>query len=149
MADSKVYDEKILTSSELAEFKQKREVDTRSAFHHPNKENWESAVKYLKIIAELPEVGDTKYFAYYNIGRAYYQGFGVKQSDEQTEQYWILAADEGNPKACVTAMTMLAFLYSRKLHPDLFDLKKAFFWHNEACGNGSLESQGLLVKDYQ
>jgi hypothetical protein len=37
---------------------------------------------------------------------------------------------------------MLAFLYSRKLHQEMFDVKKAFFWHNEACGNGSLESQG-------
>jgi hypothetical protein len=53
-----------------------------------------------------------------------------------------MTADEGNSKACVTEMTMLAFLNSRKLHPEMMDAKKAFFWHNKACGNGSLESQG-------
>jgi hypothetical protein len=26
----------------------------------------------------------------------------------------------------------------------MMDAKKAFFWHNKACGNGSLESQGWL-----
>lgn len=145
VTDAKVYDEKLLTSTELPQFKQRKEVDTRSAFHHPNKENWETAVKYLRAITEIAEAGVAKYFAYYNIGKAYYQGFGVKQSDEETEKYWLLAADEGNPKACVTAMTLLGFLYSRKLHPELFDLKKAFFWHNEACGNGSLESQGFKM----
>lgn len=33
--------------------------------------------------------------------------------------------------------------YSRE---DSLDLKKAFFWHSEACGNGNLESQGKLVR---
>ena len=137
-----------MASTELAHFKQRKEVDTKSSFHHSNKGNWETAVIYLKKITELPEAGDCIYFAYYNIGKAYYQGFGVKQSDEETERYWLLAANDGNPKACITAMTMLAFFYSRKLHPETFNLKKAFFWHNEACGNGNLESQGCLGAMY-
>ena len=80
--------------------------------------------------------------AQYNVGKAYFQGFGVKQSDAQTEKWWLLAADNGNPNACISAMTALAFFYSRKNDPEYYDLKKAYFWHNEACGNGSLESQG-------
>lgn len=79
--------------------------------------------------------------AQYNIGRAYFQGYGVKQSDELAEKYWLLAADDGNPKACIKAQNVLGLFYSR---PDSTNTKKAFFWHSEACGNGSLESQGAL-----
>ena len=86
--------------------------------------------------------------AQYNVGKAYFQGFGVKQSDLETEKYWIMAADNGSPKGCISAMVSLAFFYSRKSEPEFFDLKKAFFWHNEACGNGSLESQGALGAIY-
>ncbi|XP_039251248.2 LRP2-binding protein-like [Styela clava] len=77
----------------------------------------------------------------YNVGRAYFDGYGVQQSDGEAEKWWLLAADDGNPKASIHAQTMLGMLYSR---PDFLDLKKAFFWHSEACGNGSLESQGIL-----
>ncbi|XP_072177450.1 LRP2-binding protein-like [Diadema setosum] len=80
-------------------------------------------------------------FAQYNIGRAYFEGSGIKQSDKEAERYWILAADDGNPKASVKAQTALGMYYCR---PETMDLKKAFFWHSEATGNGSLESQGAL-----
>lgn len=50
-----------------------------------------------------------------------------------------MAADDGNPKASIKAQSTLGMFYSRT---DNLDLKKAFFWHSEACGNGSLESQG-------
>jgi TPR repeat protein len=53
--------------------------------------------------------------------------------------WWLFAADDGNPRASVKAQTTLGFFYSRE---ESRDLKKAFFWHSEACGNGSLESQG-------
>jgi TPR repeat protein len=86
-----------------------------------------------------------KHSAQFNLGKVYFQGFGTKQSDKETEKWWLLAADDGNPNACVTAMTMLAFFYSRKTETEYFDLNKAYFWHNEACGNGSLESQGELA----
>ena len=56
-------------------------------------------------------------------------------------RWWLLAANDGNPKACIVAQTMLGMLYSR---PDFLDLERAFFWHSEACGNGSLESQGIV-----
>ncbi|XP_013392510.2 LRP2-binding protein [Lingula anatina] len=79
--------------------------------------------------------------AQYNVGRAFYQGFGLTQSDEEAERWWLLAADDGNPNGSILAQSMLGMFYSR---PETLDLKKAYFWHSEACGNGSLESQGAL-----
>ena len=58
-------------------------------------------------------------------------------------RWWLLAADDGNPKGSVKAQSMLGMYYSRQ-DKHVQDLKKAFFWHSEACGNGSLESQGYL-----
>jgi len=57
-------------------------------------------------------------------------------------RYWLLAADDGNPNASVKAQSALGLFYSSS---DDLDLKKAFYWHSEACGNGSLESQGQHV----
>jgi len=82
-----------------------------------------------------------RYSAQYNIGQAYFEGYGVKQSDKEAERWWLLAADDGDPKASIKAQTMLGMFYSR---PDFLNLNKSFFWHSEACGNGSLESQGIL-----
>ena len=82
--------------------------------------------------------------AQFNVGKAYFQGFGCEQSDELTEKYWLLAANDGRPNGSVNAQCCLAFFYSRKNDPEFFDLNKAYYWHNEACGNGSLESQGIL-----
>ncbi|XP_005095624.1 LRP2-binding protein [Aplysia californica] len=81
--------------------------------------------------------------ARYNIGRAYFQGYGGQQSDTEAEKWWLLAADDGNPKASIKAQSILGMYYSRQ-DKQCQDLKKAFFWHSEACGNGSLESQGAL-----
>lgn len=79
--------------------------------------------------------------AQYNVGRAYFQGYGVKRSEDEAEKYWLLAADDGNPSASVKAQSTLGLFYSCSDH---LDLKKAFYWHTEATGNGSLESQGAL-----
>ena len=53
-----------------------------------------------------------------------------------------MAANDGNPKASVKAQTTLGMFYSRE---ESLNLKQAFFWHSEACGNGSLESQGIIL----
>ncbi|CAK8698292.1 unnamed protein product [Clavelina lepadiformis] len=82
-----------------------------------------------------------KYHAQFNIGRAFFEGHGVEQSNVEAEKWWLLAADDGNPNASIHAQTMLGMLYSR---PDFLNLNQAFFWHSEACGNGSIESQGVL-----
>jgi len=102
-------------------------------------------VSIMRRIAGLAGEVEAKHLApaaKYNIGRAYYQGVGVeKQSDEEAERWWLEAADDGNPKGSIKAQTMLGMFYSR---PESLDLKRSFFWHSEACGNGSLESQGAL-----
>ena len=54
-------------------------------------------------------------------------------------RFWLLAADDGNPRASIKAQTALGLFYTQE---EQTDLKKSFFWHSEACGNGSLESQG-------
>ncbi|XP_044153597.1 LRP2-binding protein isoform X1 [Bufo gargarizans] len=82
-----------------------------------------------------------KYAAAYNLGRACYEGCGMRHSDEEAERWWLIAADNGNPKASMKAQTVLGMFYSR---PPNKHLQKAFFWHSEACGNGSVESQGAL-----
>lgn len=83
--------------------------------------------------------------AQYNLGRAYYQGFGTNQSDIEAERWWLLAADDGNPAGSVRAQSTLGLFYTT---PDHRDLSKSFFWHSEATGNGSLESQGALGMMY-
>ncbi|XP_029515273.1 LRP2-binding protein [Oncorhynchus nerka] len=101
------------------------------------------AVDYMRGVVQWnnPEAGSIRYTALYHIGIAYLEGYGVQKSNTEAESYWLLAADEGNPRACVKAQSSLGMFYSR---PETQDLKRAFFWHSEACGNGSLESQGAL-----
>lgn len=53
-------------------------------------------------------------FARYNVGRAFFEGFGVKQSDAEAERWWLLAADDGNPKGSIKAQTALGMYYSRE-----------------------------------
>ncbi|NWW42326.1 LR2BP protein, partial [Pedionomus torquatus] len=131
------------------------------------KDDPEKGVEYMKKILDSndPKARRLKFAAAYNLGRAYYEGCGVKRSVQEAERYqhsvfpttvrrcrlnllsshflrlWLIAADHGNPKASVEAQSTLGMLYSVS---GLKDLKKAFFWHSEACGNGSLESQGAL-----
>uniref|UniRef100_A0A1I8GWY5 LRP2-binding protein n=2 Tax=Macrostomum lignano TaxID=282301 RepID=A0A1I8GWY5_9PLAT len=106
--------------------------------------NPERGIRYMMEVCKRKDQLPSKqlYFAAaYNIGRAYFQGYGVRQNDEKAEEWWLAAADDGNPRASVLAQTTLGYFYS---HADHRDLQKAFFWHSEACGNGSLESQGAL-----
>ncbi|XP_020658137.3 LRP2-binding protein isoform X1 [Pogona vitticeps] len=100
-------------------------------------------VEYMeKIInSDSPKARHLKFAAAFNLGRAYYEGCGTVISEKEAERLWYFAADHGNPKASIKAQTALGMLYSAR-HPK--ELKKAFFWHSEACGNGSLESQGIL-----
>ena len=56
------------------------------------------------------------------------QGVGVeKQSDIEAEQWWLDAADDGNPKGSIKAQTMLGMFYSR---PETLDLKRYTFMVN-------------------
>ncbi|XP_078252816.1 LRP2-binding protein isoform X2 [Rhinoraja longicauda] len=107
------------------------------------KEDSALGVEYMNriISTDEPKAGHLKFAAYYNLGIASFQGFGMLQSDSEAERLWILAADDGNPEASVKAQTTLGMFYSRA---ETKNLQQAFFWHSEACGNGSLESQGAL-----
>ncbi|XP_060578569.1 LRP2-binding protein-like isoform X2 [Ruditapes philippinarum] len=113
------------------------------------KSDTKKAVEYMRKIA-LSDDKRVKHLigaAQFNLGRAYFQGYGVgRQSDVEAEKYWLLAADDGNPKASVKAQSTLGMFYCRD---DSLNLTKAFFWHSEACGNGSLESQGALGVMYE
>ena len=62
-------------------------------------------------------------FAQYNIGRAYYEGKGVKQSDERAEHYWLLAAQNGDPEGSIKAQSVLGMFYSRQGELN-YDLRK-------------------------
>ena len=62
-------------------------------------------------------------FAQYNIGRAYYEGKGLKQSDDTAEHYWIMAAKGGDPTGSVKAQSVLGMFYSRQGEAS-YDLKK-------------------------
>ncbi|XP_062380332.1 LRP2-binding protein [Sardina pilchardus] len=105
--------------------------------------DWALAVEYMRRVAQSnsPQAGHIKYAALYNIGQAHLEGYGVPVSSTEAERYWLEAAADGNPDASVKAQSALGMFYSR---PESLDLRKAFFWHSEACGNGSLESQGAL-----
>ncbi|XP_004579064.3 LRP2-binding protein isoform X1 [Ochotona princeps] len=105
--------------------------------------NAEKGVAYMRRVLDspCPRARHLRFAAAYNLGRAYYEGQGVRRSEEEAERLWLLAADNGNPKASVKAQSILGLYYSTK---DPKELEKAFYWHSEACGNGSLESQGAL-----
>ncbi|VUZ40265.1 unnamed protein product [Hymenolepis diminuta] len=79
--------------------------------------------------------------AAYNLFLAYIHGWGVKMSDEKALQYLQIAAENGDTKVSVKAQTAMGLYYSSSGH---FDLDKAFYWHSEACQNGSLESQAII-----
>ncbi|XP_037396421.1 LRP2-binding protein isoform X2 [Pygocentrus nattereri] len=98
------------------------------------------AVDYMRRVAEV-DAGTLRYTALYNLGRAYLEGYGVQASSAEAERYWLMAADDGNPYASIEAQCSLGMFYSS---PETQDLKKAIFWHSQACGNGSLDSQGAL-----
>lgn len=103
----------------------------------------EKGVEYMNKIVDspCPKARHLQFAAAYNLGRAYYEGKGVKRSTEEAERLWLFAADNGNPKASVKAQSILGLYYSTK---EPKELEKAFYWHSEACGNGNLESQGAL-----
>ncbi|KAJ1215508.1 hypothetical protein NDU88_003116 [Pleurodeles waltl] len=106
-------------------------------------ENPAKGIEYMKTIvnSDSPRARHLRFAAAYNLGRAYFEGYGAAHSDKEAERWWTVAADDGNPRASVKAQCALGMLYSR---PTTKNLRKAFFWHSEACGNGNLESQAAL-----
>lgn len=92
------------------------EIDYRASLRHPNKNKWNEAVECMLHVANMPPIEPKPHTglknyrklihqAQYNVGKAYFQGFGVKQSDEEAEKWWLLSADQGS-YSCVSAMTV-------------------------------------------
>ncbi|KAM9329501.1 LRP2-binding protein [Gastrophryne carolinensis] len=106
-------------------------------------EDWCKGAEHMQRIvsSDSPRAKQLKYAAAYNLGLACFEGCGLRHSDEEAERWWLFAADNGNPNASVKAQNTLGRYYSR---PCSMNLKKAFYWHSEACGNGNVESQGAL-----
>ncbi|XP_066488645.1 LRP2-binding protein [Tiliqua scincoides] len=135
----------------LLQFEQSKDTDFQSLYQLGvmyydglgTQQDPKKGIEYMKRIinSTSPKARHLKFAAAYNLGRACYEGYGTQTSEEEAERLWLIAADHGNPKASVKAQSTLGMLYSAKKPKDL---KKAFFWHSEACGNGSLESQGIL-----
>ncbi|XP_068537531.1 LRP2-binding protein [Anas acuta] len=146
-----LYYEEGLYQEALIQFEKIKDTDFQAMYqlgimHYDGlgtNEDPEKGVEYMKKIlnSDSSKARHLKFAAAYNLGRAYYEGCGVKHSTEEAERLWLIAADHGNPKASVKAQSTLGMLYSMSA---LKDLRKSFFWHSEACGNGSLESQGVL-----
>lgn len=87
-------------------------------------------------------------FAQYNVGRAYYEGFGVKQSDKQAERWFLAAAQDGEPSGSIKAQTVLGMFYSRA-DEESFDLQKVgflFFLHQVLSLNGSIAANFISLK---
>ncbi|NXO77445.1 LR2BP protein, partial [Sitta europaea] len=149
--DGQLYYEQGLYKEALKEFEKIKDTDFQAMYQLGvmyydglgTKKDPERGVEYMNKIlnSDSPEARHLMFAAAYNLGRAYYEGCGVKHSIEEAERLWLTAADDGNPKASVKAQSTLGMLYSM---PVLKDLKKAFFWHSEACDNGNLESQGII-----
>jgi len=63
--------------------------------------------------------------AQFSIGQAYFQGFGINQSDELAIQWYTLAANASDQQnvGCIKAQNALGMLYSRK---DSLNLQQVF-----------------------
>ena len=106
------------------------------------------AVALIKGVIEEAENSHIGACALYNLGRAYYEGFGIPQSDDKAEANWIKASRVGKDDGCVKAQSVLGMYYSR-IGEESYDLEKSHYWHQEATGNGSLESHGALGVMYE
>lgn len=84
--------------------------------------------------------------AQFNIGRAYFEGFGVTENIEDAARWWHKAARDGSPEGSKLAQCSLGLLYSSPSHQDL---PKAFAWHRLAAENGHNESMACVGVMYQ
>ncbi len=88
-----------------------KEIDFQAGLSSPNKKNWKLGFDYMlrvaksEIKASDPSLSKLIHQAQYNVGKSYFQGFGVNQSDELAEKWWLLASNNGEPDGSVLAMT--------------------------------------------
>lgn len=74
-------------------------------------------MEYMKAVAETK---NKKYqhlvpSAQFNVGQAYLQGFGIKQSDEEAIKWWTLAASAADQDdiGCIKSQNALGMIFSR------------------------------------
>lgn len=72
-----------------------------------------------------------------NLGRAYWECF--PHNAKKAEDYWLRAARNG--EGLVDAMTELGEFYA---HPENNNLNESFYWHQNAAGKGSVQSQTVI-----
>ena len=65
------------------------------------------------------ENGDIQPTAQFNVGMAYYQGFGVKQSYKEAVKWWVKSAESGSSPGSQQSQGMLGMYYSRIESQDL------------------------------
>ena len=84
-----------------------------------------TAVSLMKSLAasDDPRAQHLVSCAQYNLGRAYFEGFGVPQSDEEAEHWWLLAAKDGDPDGSIKAQSTLGMFYAR-IGEDSYNLEK-------------------------
>lgn len=106
-------------------------------------EDMSKGFSYMLEVAQSQKKRDSHVIpsAQYNVGRAYFQGFGVRQSDSEAERWWVLAAGRGRDVSSTRAQNTLGMFYARQ---ESLDLNKSFYWHSEAAENGDLESMASL-----
>ena len=69
------------------------------------------------------KMSSKKEIAQYNVERAYYEGFVIKQSNLEAERWFLEAARDHKPTGSIKAQTVLGLFYSRP-GEDSFDLQK-------------------------
>ena len=83
----------------------------------------------------------------FNLGRCYFNGTVVEQDIDEAVEYFHKAAEAGS----VDAMCVLGDIYDEgneeiDIEPDL---KKSFYWYNEAAKNGHAQAQFNVAKCYE
>ena len=98
--------------------------------------------EHLKEVAEStnPDAAYLIPFAQYNVGRAFYEGFGCKQSDKEAERWFLAAAQDGEPIGSIKAQTVLGLFYSRP-NEESFDLQKVGFSLITLSADPTMKSQ--------
>nr|WP_304259827.1 HD domain-containing protein [Phascolarctobacterium succinatutens] len=102
----------------------------------------QKAFDYYTDAADEDEAGGL-----FNMGRCYFNGTVVEQDMDEAVEYFHKAAEAGS----VDAMCVLGDIYDEgneemDIEPDL---KKSFYWYNEAAKNGHAEAQFNVAKCYE
>lgn len=132
-------------------------------------ENLAEGLDLMKMVAQSPTVAgkaskgsshvrsfeDIVQSAQYNLGNAYFQGYGVPANYDEAVKFWKLAAKEGAPTGNHQAQHALGQFYGQAhilpndpLHSTQVNLGESLSWHRQAAKNGNTDSMCALGKMY-